>query len=1459
MADGSIRESIGGEHDTFVSIDVYQQSNVDTASALNEDTEVDLHTVVEDDWNAAEYEAAADQGFESEQPLENDMAAFMWNLSSNPDSVATAEEEVNSDETQEMPMNEYGLTHGYSVDYGHSETSSQARTSAHNSSHVTPTNRFNSSTSHGQNHSTDRGSHSNGHWPVAGITVPGKNECHQSEHLLGISRAEQDMLHSATPTIHASAERNRSSHPRSSLRNSANRIETSIPDTGSEICADEERKRELDLASRGVTSYELANPFKSDDEEDATTVILLSRSGDMTSRERRAIRLMSATPHTPEARVMKRLFETITFLYMQLRVAKEAEVQLADEMLETERRRFSAADLERSHAFNTLIEEIDKERKYSTELEKENEKLVEELKKLRSEQREVHLFFSNYDPNFDFSRGVSEALSSAVGNISEFREQYDEKVQDYEQRLASSVERLTKTEGFLAENRKLYDEAVKENERLRQLNANDALRSGTPSPKDSPSRRASMPPDKFEKERIELLRKVEEQEYQLGDLRAAQRELRNERDRKNKAMLRLNVEIQELHKTKREVELQRDEAQRKQRELRDASKADKENFRKCSAEMTENLQEAVQEISLRESQIQQLRSQLEERSTAYDLLSSTSRELENVLQKAMGDIVGRSKDTESRSESGPERHALVEEITASIRNELSRAQTLLVERGTEADKLRKELHGKNLALSNLRAECARLQSASYIKRRSSTSNRLTNDFQNDEQQAFLQRLSDRLGCKSGHQNEVVEQLSNRIEVLLTRSQTSEEACEELRKEIEKRENALSKIKAELQADIATLKAENASLENAKHIADEERMVFEQKYAELLGQRDVSRDSFGDLTASSYGGYSSRRQSIFSNLDVDVGVSRWNDPLVEAAICSLDSLIGRKEEFAARYRLLREKLEGLVCNMVSTEETSNEYKTVLIESIGFQEELTGVVSAQREIIAKLRSESGAQGLDELSNAAKCHTGETTEHSLPYISEVRVDDAHSLDGSNAKRASTTEGRLSLLVNSMRENSARHPVQSKETNGFLKTQFQHICGLYEEKLRANAELCGIVQAQKVELDAAKSTQHDLEFTLSEQRDTYDTFIARLSALAGCEKSSVAVEDSVNSFVREYTRLNGDLSVKEIEQVHMCRRIANLITQKAVLSKLVDIYQSKYKLDVLATTPAERSDPSRRLRIMVKAVVIAKRLMNSTSPDPDQAQPQVNVSEFYSVTRIPAIGRRRSSSMALMDASVAVSAIPKLEQAIMERDEQISQLKGSITALNKSSSVLNEVTRSTRKDPPSFSYNEDIVNRKNDLSRKLRDVIAEREELEKRLSREKQSRVAAEARVVKYVDRVSAMKKKLQKVHSHAESKERTYKAAIRHLKEKADTATNMEVPGDENVDPLGERQLGDGNGRITIPRNVLESYISRAEGEMSSVVPGSGPHEELLYYIGQMRMVMRRVEKERASLEPTAPLVN
>lgn len=55
---------------------------------------------------------------------------------------------------------------------------------------------------------------------------------------------------------------------------------------------------------------------------------------------------------------------------------------------------------------------------------------------------------------------------------------------------------------------------------------------------------------------------------------------------------------------------------------------------------------------------------------------------------------------------------------------------------------------------------------------------------------------------------------------------------------------------------------------------------------------------------------SRRGSILSSAAGD-GTVRWDDPFINAAVQSVNDLIGKKDDLAARNRELRDKLQELI--------------------------------------------------------------------------------------------------------------------------------------------------------------------------------------------------------------------------------------------------------------------------------------------------------------------------------------------------------------------------------------------------------------------------------------------------------------------------------------------------------------------------------------------------------------------
>ena len=81
--------------------------------------------------------------------------------------------------------------------------------------------------------------------------------------------------------------------------------------------------------------------------------------------------------------------------------------------------------------------------------------------------------------------------------------------------------------------------------------------------------------------------------------------------------------------------------------------------------------------------------------------------------------------------------------------------------------------------------------------------------------------------------------------------------------------------------------------------------------------------------------------------------------------------------------------------------------------------------------------------------------------------------------------------------------------EATRFLNQQLQSTRNLYSDKLRANVELCGVVEELREEVrcheseaDQYKIENHNIETALSQLQETHDGFFARLSIMTGAER---------------------------------------------------------------------------------------------------------------------------------------------------------------------------------------------------------------------------------------------------------------------------------------------------------------------------------------------------------------------
>lgn len=1226
-------------------------------------------------------------------------------------------------------------------------------------------------------------------------------------------------------------------------------------------------------ASEGITSCEIDNPFPDEDMEPASVhITLISKMGSLTSDEKGFLHsLASGDQSSVQYRVMKRFVDTLVFQRSQLVDMKESEVDLADQIVRLETGQNSEVERERSVVIESLLEELADDHRHAQARDLEMERLRHELEEAKSMNREVVNYFSGFDESFTFSEGVTPALEKVTEMLQEFRDEQESIVVSHQQTIDDYAARLTTMEKALQESHNSYAGLAEKNRELESELLD--VREGSPTRSSASSRRASLPQHTFESERVEMSRRLREQEFQLDSLRKAKEHIMEKYDKVQDAFLRLNVEQEQIKDRNDALREELKVAEERCRDVGDRSTKDKERLFTIAEDLSKRLSQSSKELDEKDSEIRRIGKDLEDRISSYEGLRTTTKQLELQL-KNLSDaaiVKGRGLITTAH-ESSSESKDTVEAVITILQTELDKARNVLIEHSEEIDCLKATSHDKDEEIVSLHAECRKLQSALNTRRRISSTLRsslASRPSEDGEHIAFLRRLSATLGCTSEKNGDLIEELTSKIEDMAKARTELEERNGDLRKELSVRESALHIVRSEMQAEISALKAQTAHLENAKHRADEERNVVETKLLHVLNGKDLlRRESTGDITGSSLGhrvssvgsetGNQSRRDSTFSFTIGDETI-QWNDPVIEAAIASLDALIGKKDEFAERSRILREKLESLLSRMAVGEADGEGSRSVILQAKELQEELTGIVGLQQNVIEKV--------ISNVNNVPHVQDGDGTgrqnvqDETLPYIQSpfsrggLQISEADLLSSvlrDQNETSGTNSGFEGIVSHSGRRSMG-------EAASFLSEQLTETRALYNDKMKANAELCGLVEELEQEVETLKksnleldSAGKDLVATVSGLKDTHHNFVDRLSGIMGCEKSTVSVEAFVRDAVNTISRMASQLTSRDLQLAGLTGRITNLLSQKRILSHLIETYQSKYKLDVLRSTTSEARSPKRRFRIAVYAVISLLKLTNGAQEESEEI-PFIDITQQYTLPPVARIAKRRSSTLPLVEAHIAVASIPQLEGLLFQKDAEIQSLQSSLGTLQRSFSGKSDSSSGMGNVVPSaFLYSEDLVERKNELSTRMRAVISEKHDLENQLSREKQSRLSAEAKCVRYSDKVTSLKKKLGKVTSNSESKERTYKLAIKYLKSKADAAVNNDHDADENADPSSRMRWSHEAARsgLVASRSTLEGYIAVAEAEVERTKEGSASRQELVKYISGLQEALHRIEDKSDS---------
>lgn len=1199
----------------------------------------------------------------------------------------------------------------------------------------------------------------------------------------------------------------------------------------------------LNEGTDGLKPFEIENPFA----DEKKCVVLYSTEGPLNAQHLSALVQIAADVNRPEWRVLSVLFETLMIQRDMLLRLEHTAVKVNDGALHSAVEKFGEVERRRSYAMHALIGELDDERNRSYDTQVENRELRDRVDFAEARLDEIEDICREKNPAFSFENGVDVAMESVLRSSSSDANESPEEVVSKNQNMDELMEKILQLDEKLSKSRERSEDLLAENSllqnRILELESSNDKQEGSPA---ISQRTVSPARDALVEERNELASICQEQKQEIELLKHYVATSGDQRTQANEALLSLNVEMEVARTKIGTLKKQRDTAEREWRDLEKMRLAERTQHQNMCKEMSENIVNAVNELNAFETKNHKLTNELADRETVIQDLQAVITEREEQLKTLTDNAVLKAKHSTSSSSNGENRTALViETLVSNLRHDLERSQHLLVDKTNEITDLKKHLVGQEELARTLRIQFERYRAIAEVKTSSMSPQRRNSmrHYTEDQQNMFLQRLSEKLGVGATNTNDLVTKLISRVEDLMTQRSEFENSAVKLRSEVHDRERKLHVVRTEMQAEINTLKAEVQHLDNIKNRATEECKFAEDRVLELLGQKDLTKaDSIGDLTMSSVGfrrqsdfselGGFSRRESMISTIGPDHSI-QWNDPLVAAAIESLTTLAEMKEKISARYRALREKLDRMV-RRGGTEGAGVDGKVMMIESAEIQADLSGIFDMEQNIIQTLRPKLGSETSFD-------------QDTLPYVQgpNGRID---------LKAGNGTQSGFELGI---------FDGEMGEAAGFLRNQLKQTRELYNEKSRANAQLCGAVAALKQEVEYLVNEKKATDDFIAQMSDNHNSFLSRMSEVTGAEASMVAIEDQVMTSMHELSRLSEDVSVRTVHIEELTKKMMNIIAQKRMLSHMIYTYQSKYQLDMLMPSNEEKTSAIRRFRVKAFAVIAAIKLQKLVSPEKKPfVIEELDITTAYDVPAFAPIASVRARGPSLLNASVAISAVPRLEEALIEREKQLESLKSALATLENAplppfpEDVRNSIHSS-------FTYNEDVLLRKRETDRRLRKVMKEMADLEVRYSKEREVRIAVEAKLARYSERLATAKKRLGKANSNAESKERTYKAAIKYLKQKADKAVELDNTIDENTDPWAtpeqhKRVANAGKGTKDIGRNshslaLLESELRRAQSELKGCKPQSTEYEAKIKFIDGLHLAMQRLKKSAVRKAP------
>jgi hypothetical protein len=772
------------------------------------------------------------------------------------------------------------------------------------------------------------------------------------------------------------------------------------------------------------------------------------------------------------------------------------------------------------------------------------------------------------------------------------------------------------------------------------------------------------------------------------------------------------------------------------------------------------------------------------------------------------------------------------------------------------------------------------------------------------QESFMRRLSATLGCHGESGSDLVVKLIRRIEELMVERRDHHISIEKLQVDIISRERALRLMRSEFAAEVSALRAELAHVENDRKRVTADREAVEAKLLEIARVGDESTQTFGDdcmrrslrfdadLTGESNRSQPSRA-ATYSVMEFDSSAAfhddevQWDDSSIQAAVHSVNVLIGNKASLDARNQALKDRLSRAIATGRGVDGGSGggEARAIVIESRALQEELVVIVAMQQKLIRKLRMVAGP-GASRRTSVASSGIGSFGGDFENCISGNDENDSvpHPNIGSSPHRRSLSMGAKTSLeawqggINIGRRASKRRQSSACAVE-FLREQLLDVRNMCNDRAKSNTHLHSVIREMESEIERVSSEKAASDAKYAEVIVSHATWCERVAQIAGVESSPEDVEKFVSSAVSASETNSKTISQYERRCFTLDSRLGNMLAQKRFLSHIIHLYQAKYQLNILAPVNKSRENVVAKLRRSV-SVVIASLRIKTLASGKCEANKQlifIDVSKRFDVPASTSLVGRDRTTIELVSAAMALSALPRLQTALADREREIGRLNDSIATLHVSSARQfgeNVENRVGVENQPAFNYDQDVVDRKNDLARRLRRAQKQKEELSVQIVREKQQRQSSELRVAKYMHKLSSYQQRMGKMKNDADARERTYKAAIRYLKSKADNAIigdKIDVGNEDTNALLAEAEAVFGqpqadkmsrhastaaatrtaNG-IGLPERsdraiaLLEGQIRNAEAELYDLRDDDEKARELRAYVGGLKKASRRLRQ-------------